>query len=207
VDASPAPRDLRDPALAGCCGAYCGACLAFRGELADEAAGLLARLRRQGFLSLARRLEPAEAPRVDAALEVLDRLARTPACPGCGRGGGVPGCPVRACARGQGLATCAPCARLRACAAGEAARPGAAQARLEAKRRAREALGAAVGAGFPFGPAEFLRRLTRKYGGWNLANLEAIRARGLEAWLAERAAEPAFRSLEVKAEEDVWGER
>jgi hypothetical protein len=199
------PIDLRDPALAGACGAYCGACLALRGELSDEAGRLLVRLRRQGFLALARRLDPADAPRIDAALEVLERLARTPACPGCGRGGGLPGCPVRGCARGRALATCAGCGRLADCAAGEE-EPGGGRARAAARRREREALRASDGRAFPFGPAACLLRLTRKYGGWNLANLEAIRARGLEAWLAQRAACPNFRSLDLKGEEDVWGD-
>jgi len=199
------PPELRDPALAGACGAYCGACLALRGELAAEAGALLGRLRRQGVLALARRLDPGDAPRIDAALEVLERLARTPACPGCGRGGGVPGCPVRDCARGRELETCAGCGRLAACAAGQE-EPRAGRARAAAGRREREALRAGDGAAFPFGPAAFLRRLTRKYGGWNLANLEAIRALGLRAWLEERAASPGFRSLEVKGEEDVWSD-
>jgi hypothetical protein len=189
-----------DRHLAGACGAYCGACLAYRAELSAEAARLRDRIRRQGFLALARRLDPAERGRIDAFFEVLDRVARLPACPGCGRGGGEDGCPVRACAAGRGHATCAACGDLAPCAAGDL-RPS----RRGTPRHEREGTRGAPRA-FPFTASQYLARVSRKHAGWNLENLEAIRARGLAAWLSAMARDAGFRSIEVKVDEDVWGD-
>jgi len=191
-----------DPALAGACGAWCGGCLAHRGELAGEAAALLARIRRQGFLGLARRLHAEEVGRIDAFFDVLDQIARTPACPGCGHGGGVVGCPVRACARDRGQATCAGCGQLDDCVAGRG-HPGGTD---PAAARRRAGLRGADQASVPFSASQFLERLTRKYGGWNLQSLRAIAAGGLDAWLSEMASRPDFRTVEVKADEDVFGD-
>ncbi|MBI3183659.1 MAG: DUF3795 domain-containing protein [Myxococcales bacterium] len=188
-----------EPALAGACGACCGACLAHRGELAREASRLLERIRRQGFLGLAKRLDSEGAPKVDAFFEVLERIARTPNCPGCGRGGGVLHCPVRACARENRMPTCAGCARLRPCASG---RGGEDRASLE--RRRRSALREDGQRDFPFSAPAFLRRLTRKYGGWNLRNLERISEVGLARWLREMQREPHFRTVDVKSPKDVF---
>jgi hypothetical protein len=190
-----------DPALAGACGTYCGACLAFHGEAAARSAELHELLRRQGFLALARRLEPAERHRIDAFFEVLDRIARTPACPGCGGGGGVVGCPVRACAGMRGGSTCAACPELRPCAAGTR-RP--AIGRGAGGRRRDPALHGA--SPFPFTASQLLARLCRKYDGWNLRNLEAIRDQGLAAWLRRMAVNPAFRTVSVKRPDDVFGD-
>ena len=191
-----------DHHLAGACGTWCGGCLALRGEVAGRAAGLLDQVRRQGFLGLARRLHPEEADRIDAFFEVLDRIASTPACPGCGRGGGVLGCPVRACARSKGLPTCATCQQRDACAQGR----GRSDKTDPAARRRREGLPVATEVVFPFTASQFFERLTRKYGGWNLTNLRAIQADGLSAWLSAMAAKPDFRTVEIKAEEDVFEE-
>lgn len=188
--------------LAGACGAYCGACLAYRAELAEEAGRLLHRVRRQGFLSLARRLQPADGAKVDQFFDVLDRLARTPACPGCSAGGGPRDCPVRACAGQRALITCASCADLERCARGELPpEPAARTRRQRAELRAE-------GPPFPFGASDYLARLCRKYRGWNLDNLRRIRAEGLEAWAADMARQAAqgFRSVEIKSDEDIYAD-
>lgn len=187
--------------LAGACGAWCGGCLALRGEIAEGAAALEDQISRQGFLSLASRLEPEEASRIEAFFLVLNRIARTPACPGCGRGGGVAACPVRACARDQDLTTCASCARLHDCEGGRETGPiGAATRRRQAGLRAGDE------ADFPFSAAAFFVRLTRKYQGWNLTNLAFIREKGLSAWMQAMQADPDFRSVQVKTSEDVFGD-
>ncbi|MBW2702780.1 MAG: DUF3795 domain-containing protein [Deltaproteobacteria bacterium] len=193
-----------EPSLAGACGAYCGACLAYRGELAAEAGRLLQGIRRQGFLGLAKRLHPAEGPKVDVFFDVLDRLARTPACPGCAAGGGPMICPVRVCAKERRLETCAHCADLSACADGRLKSSSAETRRLrEGRARLR-----GEDAHFPFGASEYLARLVRKYQGWNLENLRRIAAEGLEVWEAEmrERADAGFRSVEIKSEEDVYAD-
>jgi hypothetical protein len=187
--------------LAGACGAWCGGCLALRGEIAERAAALEDQISRQGFLSLASRLEPEDASRIDAFFDVLDRIARTPACPGCGRGGGVAACPVRACAQDKDLATCATCSRLGDCEEGrETGQKGAAARRRQAGLRGGDE------ADFPFSPAAFFVRLTRKYQGWNLTNLAFIREKGLSAWIQDMQADPDFRSVQVKTRKDVFGD-
>jgi len=189
--------------LIAACGTWCGGCLAHRGELAGQAGALLGTVRRQGVLALAKRLEPESAGEIDAFFSVLDRLARTPPCPGCRRGGGVPDCPVRACARLKGHASCAPCPDLEACARGPSD-PGRSE-NLVRLRRQRSALRQDP-APFPFSASGFLTRLTHKYQGWNLDNLRRIRERGERDFLEAMAADPGFRTLEKKCEQDVFGD-
>ncbi len=197
-------KTKHEPSLAGACGAYCGACLAYRGELAEEAGRLLQGIRRQGFLGLAKRLHPAEGPKVDVFFDVLDRLARTPACPGCAAGGGPMTCPVRACAQERKLETCAVCPELSLCSKGRL-KSSSAETRRRREGRARLR---GEDARFPFSASEYLARLVRKYQGWNLENLRRIAAEGLEAWEADmrEQAEAGFRSVEIKSEEDVYGD-
>ena len=192
---------VMDPSsLAGACGAYCGACLAFDAELATEAQALLTRIRRQGFLSLARRLQPGDGPKIEHFFDVLDRLARTPACPGCAAGGGPADCPVRSCARRRQLPTCAPCPDLTACARGELG----SDAQVRQRHRRDELRGAEPC--FPFSASAYMLRLARKYQGWNLENLKRSQREGLEAWAADLARQVAegFRSVEIKSDEDIY---
>ena len=187
--------------LIGCCGTSCGACLAHHGEVAEEAERLRVTLRRQGFLSLARRLSPEEAPAIDAFFAVLDRLARTPACPGCGAMGGTPECPVRRCCHARGGISCAGCPDLERCAAGELPESAGAGCRSERDRLRLRGSGERA---FPFSTSETLRRLCRKHGGWNLDNLRRIQSIGLEAWRGEMGSNPDFRTAAVKTDEEVW---
>ncbi|MBN2494428.1 MAG: DUF3795 domain-containing protein [Deltaproteobacteria bacterium] len=180
--------------LVGICGTWCGACLAFHGEIAADAARLLDRIQRQGFLSLARRVHPEREREIEAFFGVLDQLARTPPCPACLAGGGSPECPVRACARERGLASCAQCEELDRCARGQ---------KTGSLMRQRRAALREDGCGFPFGPSEYLARITRKYRGWNLANLERIRDQGLDAFARQMERED-FRTVDLKTSEDVF---
>jgi hypothetical protein len=52
---------------------------------------------------------PAFKGRWEPFRAVLDHIAERP-CPGCRADGGYPPCPVRACVRERGFATCADCA-------------------------------------------------------------------------------------------------
>jgi hypothetical protein len=189
--------------LAGRCGTYCGACLAYHGEIAKEASQLVDRLTKQGFLGLARRIEPEQEPAINAFFEVMDRIARTPKCPGCGHGGGIIGCPVRDCASRRGYVTCADCDQLEGCATKAVAKqdPG------QAERARRQALRDDAPAGLPFSAPALLERLTRKYQGWNLHNLRRIRRDGLKAWLHCMSLDPSFRTIERKTSEDVFREK
>jgi len=179
------------------CGTFCPACLAFTGELSLQARTLLVRLRKQGFLQRAAQLNPEEKPVIDSFFEVLDRLARSPRCPGCAEGGGEAECPVRRCCGGRGYGTCAECSELERCSQGKkrgASEESPGSVAADARR--------VRGETFSMGDASaFFQVLSHKYRGWNVDNLKRAREVGERRVVQELKSDPDFRTDRVKRED------
>ena len=92
--------------LIGCCGIYCGACFAYRGDLSRKAAELRELLKREKFNKIATAFEWIGSYRdFSRWLSWLVRLK----CGGCQTGGGNPFCAIRKCCRSRGYTSCADC--------------------------------------------------------------------------------------------------
>lgn len=100
---------MRDRNLVGCCGIYCGACFACRGEVSERARELREQLKEEKFNKIATAFEwIGDYGEFRKWLSWLVRLK----CEGCGAGGGNPFCQIRKCCRKLGFASCAECERM-----------------------------------------------------------------------------------------------
>lgn len=95
--------------LVGCCGIYCGACFAYRGEIPLKARELKELLNKERFHKIAVPFDWVGDYR--EFRRWLGFLARMK-CDGCGAGGGNPFCQIRRCCRKRGYISCAECSEM-----------------------------------------------------------------------------------------------
>lgn len=159
------------------CGIYCGACPHHLGHISGAAQSLRNWLDGWNFDDVAFVVLP---PGVNypAFREVLSSLAGLQPCEGC-RTHGNPVCPIKACATEQGIETCAQCGKF----IGEIDNPcGNEEA------------------------GTIYRLISKRYSGWNLANLKRIREIGLESFAAEmnKKVEDGFSTCDVISKSKVF---
>lgn len=143
------------------CGIYCGACDPFLGKSKALATELYRIIDGFNMQDVAPIVLGIEQEKMKAFLSILKQLSEAGKCPGCLAGGGNPGCPMKTCTGEKDYLTCAECDRL-PCSAEEEEKGG-------------DLMSA---------PA-ILGMITRRYAGWNLANLKRIQEVGYRKFIDE----------------------
>jgi hypothetical protein len=142
------------------CGIYCGACDMMLGRSRSLAGEMYSILNGFNFADVGPFFMGVEQEKVVDFLSMLERWSKADKCPGCLGGGGNPACPIRTCAQSRGFATCAECDSV-PCRRSEGNENWFQDA------------------------SAFLELITRRYGGWNLENLQRIREVGYRQFIDE----------------------
>jgi hypothetical protein len=143
------------------CGIYCGACDPFLGKSKALATELYRIIEGFNIQDVAPIVLGIEQEKMKEFLTILQQISEGKKCPGCLAGGGNPGCPMKICTAEKGYLTCAECDR------------------LPCKADADENSGDQMSA-----PA-ILEMITRRYSGWNIANLRRIQEIGYRRFIDE----------------------
>lgn len=120
---------VRDQVAA--CGIWCGSCAAGNGVLSDLAARYAQLLKDYGITEWG----PKEID-YETFFQNLESLKEVDGCPGCQRGGGFEGCPMKPCAAERKLPECLACDEYGTCERSEAVekvRKGAIAAKMVVK--------------------------------------------------------------------------
>jgi hypothetical protein len=140
------------------CGIYCGACDLFLGKSRNLAKEMYRILNGFNMADVGPLAMGIERERVVDFLNILQQWSQGSKCPGCLPGGGIPSCPIKACAQQRWFLTCAECERMPCNRLEEGPSPEAAMA---------------------------LELVTRRYSNWNIRNLERIREVGYRRFVDE----------------------
>jgi hypothetical protein len=165
------------------CGIYCGACDIKLGRSTGLAREMHRILDGFNFADVGPFFMGVEQERLVDFLNILEQWGNGAACPGCNGGGGNPNCTIRACVQRQGFMTCAECKDV-------PCRPSA------------------EGGNWLEDTAAFLEMITRRYGGWNVKNLERIQEVGYRRFIdeMEEKVRSGFMTGDVIAGEMVFTE-
>jgi hypothetical protein len=163
------------------CGIYCGACDPYVGKSKDLAKELYRIIDGFNIRDVAPIVLGLEQEKMTEFLSILKQLSEAKKCPGCLAGGGNPGCPMKTCTGEKGYLTCAECDMM----------PCSADATQQDKD--------------PMSAPEILGMITRRYDGWNIANLRRIQEVGYRKFMDEMQAKvkKGFLTSDVISDEMV----
>jgi hypothetical protein len=104
-------------ALVGYCGLYCGECINYKGEIADQTRDLRKKLREADFSRVAKGLSKffKEFQDYEKCYAVLGAMVRLRCGRACKKGGGNPYCRVRLCCQKKGIEGCWECVEFETC--------------------------------------------------------------------------------------------
>jgi len=107
----------QDKNLIAYCGLYCGACINYKGEIADLARDLRKVLRGTKFDRFARGLSSffKEFKNYQQCYEVLGAMVRLRCKRACRNGGGPPACKIRNCCQKKNIQGCWECEEFETC--------------------------------------------------------------------------------------------
>jgi hypothetical protein len=165
------------------CGIYCGACDMKLGRSRSMAREMYIILNGFNFADVGPFFMGIERERIIDFINILEQWSKRENCAGCLGGGGNPACPIKTCVNSLGFITCAECEHM-PCKCGE-----------NNKNWFQDA-------------SAFLELITKRYGDWNIKNLERIRKVGYRQFIDEMQEEvkTGFLTSDVITDEMIFTE-
>ena len=165
------------------CGIYCGACDMKLGQTRSMAREMYRILNGFNFTDVGPFFMGIERERIIDFLNILEQWSKRENCAGCLGGGGNPACPIKTCVNSVGFTTCAECEH------------------MPYKRGENNE-------NWFQDASAFLELITKRYGDWNIKNLERIRKVGYRQFIDEMQEEvkTGFLTSDIIADEMIFTE-